>query len=172
MISKNLKFLLVLLLLVALALLAALALGIYSIQAQNKKTSELLQLADQAVEVSILAQSIRIAKNNAVDDLEVFDRITLSNDTLVPLIEKIEETGQTLGLETKIISVSKIEDKKSIEPDIVRIVIEAQGAWGGAFTFLHAIESLPNRVMIDESILSKVGDGWRLRITLVLYSFD
>jgi len=172
MILKNLKLLLVALVLISLVLLVTMVWGVYSVQAKNKKTSELLHLADQAVEVAILAQSIRIAQNNAAGDLEAFDRITLSNDTLVPLIENIEEAGQALGLDTKIISVGRIEDKKSIEPDIIRIMVEAQGAWAGTFAFLHAIESLPNRVMIDESSLSQVGNGWRLGITLSLYSFD
>ena len=118
-------------------------------------------------------------QKNAAEDIAAFDSLTLSGDNLVPLIEDIEGAGQTLGLDTKIVSVGKIEDKKSVEPDIIRIVMETQGSWAPTLSFLRAIESLPHRVMIDESILSRdeigpAGNGasWRLKIVLSLYSFD
>jgi len=39
-------------------------------------------------------------------------------------------------------------------------------------SFLHAIESLPNRVMINESSFYKEDDDWNSIIILSLYSFD
>ena len=87
--------------------------------------------------------------------------------------------SRALGLDTSIVSVSKIEDKKSVEPDIIRIVMETRGSWVQTFSFLSAIESLPHRVMIEELGLSRVeaspagnGASWRLRTVLSLYSFD
>ena len=166
------KLLAIMLWLISIVLLAVLTLGVYSIRVKNKGTSELLNLADETVEREILAQSIRMLQNNAQEDLAAFNNFVLSGDKLVSLIESIEETGRTLGLDTEIVSVGKIEDKRSIEPDIIRIVIESQGSWAPILSFLRAIESLPYRVMIDESGLSKVEIGWRSKIILSLHSFD
>lgn len=176
---NNSKLLLAALSLVSIILLAVLILGTYNIQLKNKEASELLNLADEVAETKILSQSIRMMQSNSAEDIAAFDSLTLSGDNLVPLIEDIEGAGQTLGLDTKIISVGKIEDKKSVEPDIIRIVAETQGPWAPTLSFLRAIESLPHRVMIDESSLSRneigpASDGasWRLKIVLSLYSFD
>ena len=78
----------------------------------------------------------------------------------------------TVAQNTFFLCGKKKEKKMPVEPDIIRIVIEAQGSWAPTLSFLHAIESLPHRVMIDESSLSKVEDDWRLRTTLSLHSFD
>ena len=176
---NNSKLLLAILSLVSIMLLAVLILGTYNIQLKNKEAFALLNLANEAAETKILSQSVRMIQKNATEDIAAFDSLTLSGDNLVPLIEDIEGAGQTLGLDTKIVSVGKIEDKKSVEPDIIRIVMETQGSWAPTLSFLRAIESLPHRVMIDESILSRdeigpAGNGasWRLKIVLSLYSFD
>ena len=168
---NNSKLSFIILVLISIVLLAVLILGTYTIQLKNKEASELLNLVDQATEARTLAQSIRMAQNNAAEDLAAFDGLTLSDDKLVSLIEDIEEMGRALGLDASIVSVGKIEDKKSVEPDIIRIVMETQGSWAQTLSFLRAIESLPHRVMIDESSLSKVEAGWHLKIILSLYSF-
>lgn len=172
MIFRNSKLPLTILSLVSASLLVVFTLGIYNIRVENKETRELLDLADHVAEVRILAQSIRMVQNDAEQDLEAFDDLVLSGDKLVSLIESIEGAGRALGLDTNILSVGKIEDKKSVEPDVVRIVMETQGPWASTLSFLRAIESLPHRVMIEESSLSKEEVGWRSRIVLSLYSFD
>lgn len=172
MILRNSKVLLITLSLISLALLSVLILGVYNIRFKNKETSELLNLVDRASEVGIIIQSIRAAQNDAGPDLEAFDNMVLTSDKLVPLIESIEGAGQALGLETSILSVAKIEDKKSAEPPLVRIVMETTGPWAQTLSFLRAIESLPHRVLLDESNLSREEVGWRSRIILSLYSFD
>ena len=179
MIFNNSKLSLTILALVSLVLLAVLVLGAYDIQAKNRKASELLNLANQAAEANTLARSIRMMQDSAAEDLAAFDNLTLSDDKLVPLIEDIEGMGRALGLDTSIVSVGKIEDKKSVQPDIIRIVMETRGSWTQTLAFLSAIESLPHRVMIEELGLSRVeaspagnGASWRLRTVLSLYSFD
>lgn len=172
MIFNNSKVTLAILALVSAVLLTVLILGAYKVQLKNKEASELLNLANQAAEARILAQSIRTAQNDAAEDIAAFDRLALSSDKLVPLIESIEKAGRRLDLDTRIVSVGKMEDKKSVEPDIIRVVMETQGSWPRTLSFLHAIESLPHRVMMEETSLSRVGSGWRLRIVLALYSFD
>ena len=172
MIFNNSKLSLTILALVSLVLLAVLVLGAYDIQAKNRKASELLNLANQAAEASTLARSIRMMQDSAAEDLAAFDNLTLSDDKLVPLIEGIERMGRALGLDASIISVGKIEDKKSVEPDVIRIVMETQGSWTPTLSFLRAIESLPHRVTIEESSLSKAEVNWRSKIVLSLYLFD
>jgi len=140
---NNSKLLLAILSLVSIMLLAVLILGTYNIQLKNKEAFALLNLANEAAETKILSQSVRMIQKNAAEDIAAFDSLTLSGDNLVPLIEDIEGAGQTLGLDTKIVSVGKIEDKKSVEPDIIRIVMETQGSWAPTLSFLRAIESLP-----------------------------
>jgi len=172
MILNNSKLLLMALSLILIILLTIVALGIYDIKVKNKETFKLLNKADSVAETENLAQSIRVIQASAAEDIAAFDNLVLVDDKLVPLIESIEETGRELGLDTNIVSVAKIEDKKSVEPDIIRIVVETQGSWAPTLSFLRAIENLPYRVMIDESSLSKGEVDWRLRITLSLYSFD
>ena len=164
--------LLIILSLVTIVLLAVLAMGVYSIRVTNKEASRLTNLADHAAETEILVQSIRAVQNDAAEDIEAFDNLVLADDKLVPLIESIEGTGRALGLETSILSVGKIEDEKSAESPLVRIVMETQGPWAETFSFIQAVESLPHRVILDESSFSKEETGWRSRIILSLYLFD
>lgn len=172
MITKNSKLFLITLSLIFLVFLAVAIFGFFDIKAKNKKISELLNEADRVSETGDLAQSIRTIQMNAEKDLVTLDKLVLTNNKLVPLIESIEEAGQELGLETKIISVGKVEDKKSLGPSTIRITLETQGPWAPTLSFLRAIENLPLRVIIDESSFSKVDVYWRLRITLALHSFD
>lgn len=171
MIFKNSKLFLVLLSLVFTILLAVAIFAIYDIRAKNEETSELLDEAERIVEARSLAQSIKNIQNNVAEDILAFDKLVLTEEKLVPLIEDIEELGKELKLETSIVSVEKVEDKKAAKPDMIRIIIKAQGSWTPTLTFLKAIESLPHRVTIDETGLSKIDTNWHLRIVLLLYLF-
>ncbi|MBI2674052.1 MAG: hypothetical protein HYX23_02100 [Candidatus Zambryskibacteria bacterium] len=172
MIFKNAKTWLILLSACSMILLTFLILEIYKTLRQNREATELINLADYDAKVGVLAQSIRIMQNSAKEDIALFDEITLSGDKLVSFIEKIEATGKILGLNVTIVSVEKLEDKKSAKPDTVRIIMETKGAWSPTISLLHAIESLPYRVMMDRLNLSKDETDWRLKINLSLYSFD
>lgn len=172
MTMNNSKTLLVAVSLVSVTLLAILVFGVYSIQVKNEKTSALLNSADSSAETAVLVQSIRAVQKSAGEDIQALEGFVLTESKLVPFIESIEKTGQVLGLDTNILSVEETVSKKLGEPKIVRIVIEAKGSWSGTLSFLRAIESLPHKVMIEESSFSKEETGWRLRIVLSLYSFD
>lgn len=119
-----------------------------------------------------LARSMRMIQDEAGGVLEAFNKLVLTSDKLVPLIESIEKTGRGLGLDTSILSVAKTENTGSGEPDVARIVIETQGPWAGVLSFLRTVENLPHRVMIEESSFSRAEVGWRSRIVLALYLFD
>lgn len=179
MILNKSKLQLTTLLLLSIVFLAALILEIYNIQLKNRETSEFFNLVDHDAKVATLTQSIRMIQTNAAEDIAAFDNLTLSDNNLVSLIENIEATGRAFGLVTNIASVEKIEDKKSVEPDLIRLAIETQGSWASTLSFLHAIESLPHRIMINELNLSrdevgpaKDGASWHLKIILSLYSFN
>ena len=167
---RNSKIFIVVLTLISLSLLGVLILGIYVVQVKNNEISELLNTADSVTETRILAQSIRTAQRNALEDIQAFDNIVISEDKLVLFIESIEESGRALDLETNIISV---EDKEE-SPDVhlINIVIESDGTWTSILSFLRTVENLPNRVMIDKASLYKEGSSWRSRFVLTLYSFD
>lgn len=139
---------------------------------KNKETSKLLNLADSTAESKLLVQNIRTVQNDAAEEIKSFDNIVLSDDKLVSFIENIENLSRARSLEISIASVDKVEDKKALEPHLVRIVMETQGSWSDNFAFLRAIESLPYRVMIESSNFAKEEDTWRLRITLILYVFN
>jgi hypothetical protein len=137
------------------------------------KISELTNLADQHTEIEALDQSIRIQQSSISGELVIFDRLVLSDNNLVSLIESIENVGKALALDAHIVSVvGKKQDVKSTEPEKVTIVVEARGMWAPVFSFLHALESLPYRVMVSDTSLVKEGESWHLRITLLFYLFN
>ncbi|KKQ82937.1 MAG: hypothetical protein UT07_C0014G0013 [Parcubacteria group bacterium GW2011_GWB1_38_8] len=171
MILKNSKLFIMVLVLISTTLFIVLVLGVYIVRLKNNNTSELLNTADNFTETNALVQSIRIAQRSASEDIESFNNFVLSEDKLVPLIESIEEVGRKFGLETDITSVKGTEEEL-VEPHIISIAVETKGSWVSVMSFLHAIESLPNRVMINESSFYKEDDDWNSIIILSLYSFD
>jgi Tfp pilus assembly protein PilO len=172
MIFKNTKLALIIFSFLALVLAISLSFDIYNIRAENKETSNLLNVADQVAEERVLIQSIKVAQNNAKEDITALNNLVLTTDKLVPTIESIEEAGRALGLEVEIISVAQIANTRAGQPQKINLVIEADGSWSGAISFLYALESLPHRVIIDETNFTKREDGWHARITLALYSFS
>ena len=157
--------------------------AIYSISAKNKGISELLAQVDRAAETEILVQSIRNLQNDTGEDVGAFNELLLSSDKLIGLIENIEGAGRALGIETKIVSVGEADDdsapsatapdeKNEIKQETVQIIIEAEGSWSETLSFLRAMESLPYRIMIEESSMSKGEISWNSRIILSLEVFD
>jgi uncharacterized protein (UPF0333 family) len=172
MILRNPKSLLAVFIVISIVLLAVIIAGVYQIKDKNEETSRLLSKITQETEDQALTQSIKAIKNDAAQDLALLDDIVFSEDKVVPLIESIEETGQVFNLKTEILSVLKIDGNSSAEPNVVRMTIESSGSWSSLLSFLNAIESMPGRVMIEESTLSKTEAGWGLRVVLALHSFD
>lgn len=162
-----------LLFIVLLVLLAVLVFGTYDIRTKNTEISRIINEVDRAAETKRLIQSIKEIQSNVSADLETFDNTVFTSDKLVPLIESIEDAGFKLGLETKIASVSEIEDKKSAKQKFIRMVIETKnGSWNSTLSFVKAVESLPHRVMVEETNVFKELDSWRLRMTISIHVFD
>ncbi len=172
MIFKNSQFIIVMFSLVFLVLLSVIVFGIYDIRSKNQETSLLINEARQVTEVGGLTQSIKTIQANSRKDIIAFDELVFTNDKLVSLIESIEEKGRGLKLDTSIVSVERKEGESPSEPDLIRMVVEAEGSWSSASAFLHALESLPYRVMIDESRLIQNQEGWHLKVAFSIHSFD
>lgn len=158
--------------LTACFLLAALAMAIYTIRVKNEETFGLLNATLDANEEALSIQSLRTIQYDVAEDTRDFESLVLTGDNLVPLIESIEDVSQALGVDTSIVSVGKVDEKKVVEPYVVRIVIESTGSWSGTLALLKAVENLSHRVTIDESTFSKEAASWRLKMVLLLYSFD
>jgi len=153
-------------------LLVVLVAGIYIIKDKNNQTSELIGTLNNAAEEERLIRSVRTARNNSPELIEAFERIMLTSDTLVLFIEKIEETGQTLGLDINILSVNEEDNDNKPGLQEISIALDSRGSWNESLAFLSAIESLPHRITIEESSIERRNEEWYLRASLVLYSFD
>ncbi|OHA91006.1 MAG: hypothetical protein A2832_00255 [Candidatus Zambryskibacteria bacterium RIFCSPHIGHO2_01_FULL_44_22b] len=169
---KNSKLVISILIPTAMALIAILAIGIYSIRANNNETSKLLTLSSDADEAKVRAQATRLLRVKAAEDLEAFERLILSEEGIVSLIEMIEEAGQALNLDTEVVSVNKVDKEDADNPKLVEVVVEGRGAWAEAYALLASLESLPQRLNLEESNLSKVDGAWDLRVVLSLNYFD
>lgn len=169
---RNSKIFLIVSLVVSLVLLSGLVLIVYSIVVKNREASELINTADRIGEATILAQSVETIRAQAGADLDALDRLALSSDKLIFLIESVEEAGRDLGLNINISSVERVEDKKSTEPPVFRMMLDTRGSWLSTFVFLKALESLPYRVMMDEINLSRAEIGWQSKIILSIHTFD
>ncbi len=170
---SNSKLLLILSALLAIFLLGVLGFGVWSVRDKSQEASELLLEAEHIAEVEVLMQFVDKVQEDAVVELATFNGLTLSSDKLVPLIESIEEVGQGLGLDVKIVSVDRVEDKK--KPEIIptfRIATEGTGSWNANYAYLKAIESLPARVMLESVNIYKNEEEWQSRIVMSLHSFD
>src|SRR3989338_1978959 len=172
MTSHYSKLLLIMLSLVSVVLLAALTLGVYYVRAQNQETSEMLNIVDQATETETLTQSIRMIQNSSAEDIAALDGFVLSSERLVSLIEEIEAAGRALGVDVDILSVEKVENKKTNEQNTIRLSMEIHDDWAPTLAFIRAMESLPHRVMVEDSTLSREEADWRLRLVLSLYLFN
>ena len=172
MTSHHSKSLLIMLSLISVVLLAALTLGVYYVRAQNQETSEMLNIVDQATEVETLTQSIRMIQNSSAEDITALDGFVLSSEKLVSLIEEIEGVGRAVGVDVDILSVEKVENKKTNEQSTIRLSMETHDTWASTLAFIRAMESLPHRVMVEGSTLSREETDWRSRLVLSLYLFD
>lgn len=156
-----------------LVLIGILVFGIYDIKIKNAEVSRILNETGQTAQNEKLIDSIKALQENNAEDIQTLETIVFTSNKLVPLIEDVEGVGRTLGLETKIASVSEFNDKSTTGPKLIRIAIETtKGSWSGTLAFLKAIENLPHRVLIDEAVLSKEDKSWRLRMTISIHIFN
>ena len=166
--SRNSTVTAILLSVGALALVALLVLSIYYIRVENKKTAELLHAIDTSEAQGLLLQSVRALKSSAGREIEAFEKLVLSADNIVPVIETLEQSGRGLGLDTAITSVT---EEKLGEMAVMRLSIQSEGEWVEHFSFLRAVESLPYRVIFEEVSFIRSGTTWESRFSILLPLF-
>lgn len=155
----------------ALALSALLVFDYLNIRAESREIARLESLSGETEQREAAARALRALQTSAGGEIEAFENLTLSNESLVPFIESIEEMGRALDLDIKIASVEK-KDEGEGGTQRIRMVIQAEGGWRGIFTLLKAVESLPYRVMIENVSQTQSDFAWSETITLSLHSFN
>ncbi|KND48499.1 MAG: hypothetical protein AB200_02100 [Parcubacteria bacterium C7867-005] len=148
---------------VFLTILLVLVFGyeIYYIRTKSHETSALLNETDARTERDNLVQTIRAMRNSHKEDIAKLEGVSVNEETLVPFIEVIENTGRGMGLKTKTVSVSpdKLDPKaKATNQNLVKVNMETDGSWQANIGFLHALENLPMHASI-ESITLVYGQG-------------
>jgi hypothetical protein len=168
---NNTKSILVLFSLLSLVLFGVLSMGFYKIRIKNEETYKLLNTVSQADQAEILAQTIEAARTKAALDLETLNKLTFEEAKTVSLIEDVEQAGRDLGVRTQINAVNKTSLPNSPELELFKMTIEARGTWQNTFSYLKALESLPYRIVMENTNLKKEENEWVLRIVMGLHSF-
>lgn len=158
---------------ILVVLLALLVFGVWSMRDKNRDAYELTHLVEDASAAEALLQHVRSIRNSSAEDIAILEALILRESGLVALMENIQGTGRALGLETDIVSVSETETSGESDLVQIRIAIETRGSWAGNLSFLRALESLPHRVMMEDTSIRKEDEtGWVSHIVLLLYVFN
>ena len=150
-------------------LIAVFVWALLSIKIQNAETKTLLQATENAGKEERLALNVRHLKATAGTEIEAFEERMLMEENVVSIIESIESAGKDLGVALEILSVDKVEGEK---PQKLNISLEAKGSWDSIFSFIRSVESLPQRVSVENIDLHKEGSGWRIQLSFTLLTFD
>lgn len=156
----------------ALLLAACFAYAIYTVRAANTAISQLALQAESVSKKEKENQAIRTARLASEADIQAFEKIPLSGNGVVGVIESLEAAGKSLNLDTNIVSVNDVEGEKGNAQKQILIVIEGEGSWTGAYSLVKAVESLPQRVILKSVELSKNDALWKTRIGFSIFSFN
>jgi hypothetical protein len=135
--------------------------GFERIKMENESASALENQSDAANAANSLARTTRADRDKASADLSYLDQITLTQSEIVPFIELMESTARQMGLKIKISSVNADPAPKTssttvstyIPPQAVHISLSTDGPWLASLGFLHALENLPQKVVLDKADL-------------------
>lgn len=183
------KSILIFLLTLSVFLVGVIGYGIYYIANKNRETSGLEATIEADSKNSVLIQSIKSIENKSGNDLESLDNLALSKEDLVSFIENLENTAKSMGLNVKIASVSVEAPKDDSSPSKIHLKIDTSGKWAGTLQFIHALENLPYRAIINSSEIStdkievnpeelsnasstQVKIIWKSSSEIALYSFN
>ena len=144
--------------------------SIYSIRGKNNETSKLLNTSREADTIEVRAKAVRALRSELTEEFEIFKELILSEDKIVDLIEIIEGAGVSLGVETKVVSVAKV-DAKNQSPKVIKMIVETNGSWPLTLAMSQALEGLPYKVTVEEVSINKEGSEWSSRTALLLNYF-
>lgn len=154
-----------------IGLLAVLGYLSFSILKMREETKDLLMEVSTKMSYDKRAMSVSNVQSELSYDLTVIDEAAITRAELVSLIESLEETGEKLGLSVSVASLTA-EDVESSLPEVVKMVVDAEGSWAANFKFLRVLESLPHKSDIESANLSWVrSNTWRSGTTLRVIVF-
>ncbi len=179
--STSTKTLLILSILIMLGAVGILGYEAYVIRQEDVTSAELANQVAQNAKGEQVSEDLRAIQMNSVDQITTLNKLAVSQDTLVPFLELLEQTGRALNLTVKVNAVSADPGRvASSTAKKLHVTLEAVGNWSNSLAFVHSIESLPYRVMIDQAVmttdLAVPGEAttdhpWKSSYTLSLYSF-
>jgi hypothetical protein len=155
--------------LLIIVLIVLMIFGIRDIRMKEKEVAKLSELIEDRARDEDLIHATRGIRENYREHLETLEEVSLTGAKLVPLIEKIEETGRKLGLEVRIFSVDELEEENAHK---IKIDLGADGEWAQVFSLLRVIESLPEGAIIEDVSFAKNESQWNIKMSIFLYSFE
>ena len=167
---KNSRLTMIIMVPAVLIFVALFIASIYSIRGKNNETSKLLNTSREADTIEVRAKAVRALRSELTEEFEIFKELVLSEDKIVDLIEIIEGAGVSLGVETKVVSVAKV-DAKNQSPKVIKMIVETNGSWPLTLAMSQALESLPYKVTVEEVSINKDGGEWSSRTVLLLNYF-
>ncbi|MBX4200134.1 hypothetical protein KW790_01585 [Candidatus Parcubacteria bacterium] len=167
--------------LLLIGLLGVFVYGVYIVNNKQKQVEMLQSEAGSGSKGDTLIQALKTIQNNDRDELLALNDLIITKESLVTLLELIEKTAKDLGLDIKVNSLQGTEKTTKASPSpTVNVSLTTTGSWISSITFVHAIESLPYRVIIDTTDMStsvglveegkKSSPVWRSSYQLTLYS--
>lgn len=184
--TSSTKSLLILFSVIALVFLAILIFGIYYIKSKNNHTLELISQVELGSNNSLLIQTIKSNNTGTSSEITELNEITLTKEKLVGFIENLEQMGKDHGLKIKILSVSAEDNSDKSQPQKINIQVETQGEWKPSMKYIHLVENLPYRTVINSSQINldsgsiNLSSGsttsnkrnWKSNLSLTFYSFE
>lgn len=162
----------ILLLAITLALGGALTYEVYLISKTVKETSETLVLIDERTGNDGFVKSVLTFQEMERENLEILDRVSLTKEEIVSLIENLEDVGELLGLSINVSSVTDDTNKnKEGIAEIVSITIDSRGSWSRSLQFMQLLENLPHKVVVEKVDLAFDQGQWRNNTVLKVSTF-
>ncbi|MHB1330595.1 MAG: hypothetical protein ACYCY6_01350 [Minisyncoccota bacterium] len=157
---------------ITLGLGAILAYEMFLISKTTGETSEAVVLIDKYTGNDGFVRSVLTFQEEEKDNLEVLDKVSLTKEEIVFLIEGLEDTGKFLDLNVNISSVTA--DTNAGAPEAVRIVrvtVDARGNWAQSLQFMELLENLPHKVVVESVDLTHDQGSWRNNVVLKVSTF-
>ena len=162
-----------------LILVALLGVGyeLYAIQSKSQATNDLAVQAGAGAAGEKLVADLKSLQVEHAADIQALDAVALKRENLASFLDLVERTGTAVGVKSNIESVSVDQNKSaSTTESRVHVTVTSDGSWPQALMYVHAIESLPYRISVDNVTLGlsndqKSGVVWRSSITLSLTAF-
>lgn len=160
------------LLFVTLSLATALTYELHLISETKSETLETQNLIDEHTGNDGFVRSVLGFQEREKANLEALDKISLTKDEIVSLIENLEDTGELLGLSVDVSSVTASENKAASEvSQIVSIAIDSRGSWSRSLQFMQILENLPHKVLVKKVDLTFDQGAWRNNTVLEVNIF-